>query len=164
MNLSWRSLVVRGIVIFTAGLASAAVLSAFFCLEYSWKTQLGSGGGLSLNAGRLRFASLNALSTRTRVGLSCGRCTDPFAWGAPVIGWTKGPGYWSFHLVLWIPLSACIALMLWGLLSKRTRRPSGLICNKCGYCLVGNTCSVCPECGTPISACQKQLIAKSTST
>lgn len=47
-----------------------------------------------------------------------------------------------------------LGLLLWllGLLSlaPQTRSPRHLACNRCGYCLSGNTSGICPECGSGI--------------
>lgn len=67
--------------------------------------------------------------------------------------------WWAAILPLWVVFSVVLLYLIIRLRMPRKLEPC---CAKCGYCIIGNTNGICPECGSKISLEQLALIRATT--
>jgi hypothetical protein len=63
---------------------------------------------------------------------------------------------WPLAVLIWFPLfwpvAAIVRVPFWWYWLSHEESEELPACQRCGYCLTGNTSGVCPECGTKVQS------------
>lgn len=91
----------------------------------------------------------------TFAGLFCGcgalSLLVVFSFGNPDGAHWRSVAWASLGALVGFPLASIALLAIYNVARKPPPIQDGTLCPGCAYCLIGNTSSICPECGRPFT-------------